>query len=412
MAEPSSHLDVRRSAPAPPQRQRSHSNVAKIIRESSGDSPARSRATSVSQYSVHEDDDESSDDSVLSFWSSEDEDSDEEDNNAAAEAQKEEERKRREAERQKALAAAGLKIRREPPGIPKTRRRRPAPAVPVRHSGSHEAQAPPTQPEPEPEKAIEVEDAYARYQAFLAEAKQQPKRNSQVSRPTSVVIEGPTLSASPSQSTGLFSGLLSKIGVPLGGNEKPAPRISGPVISGPMSSSEPEEDSFGKTWGSLVDPSVLSTMSDEERKRQEAIFEFIATEGSYVRDLQLIVGVYYAALMDVLDDQALKVIFANVEDILMLNTFFFSSLEDRQKACRLYIDTIGDVLAEHCQNLQVYTPYCVNQDQARKLLLQLRNENPQLERTLLDIRENNPTVRGLELSSFLLAPSEYSQQIY
>lgn len=376
--------------------------------------PEISRPTSVAQYSVHEDDDESSDDSVLSLWSSDEEDSDVEDASdaaaAEAEAKKEEERKHREAERQKALAAAGLKIRREAPGIPARRRRAP-PAVPVRETSFLEKQ-----PAPEVdvvEKPIEVEDAYARYQAFLAESKQRPstKRQSQASRPTSVVIDGPTISSStPSTSSNLFSGLLSKIGVPAlsGGAERPAPRISGPIISGPLSSDateEPEDQGFGKTWGSLVDPSVLSTMSDQERKRQEAIFEFIGTEGSYVRDLQLIVGVFYSALMNVLDDQALKVIFANVEDILMLNTFFFSSLEDRQKACRLYVDVIGDVLAEHCQNLDVYTPYCVNQDQAAKLLLQLRGENPELERTLLDIRENNPAVRGLELSSFLLEPS-------
>jgi hypothetical protein len=37
--------------------------------------------------------------------------------------------------------------------------------------------------------------------------------------------------------------------------------------------------------------SILDSLSDKERKRQEAMFEFIATEASYVRDLQLIVGV-------------------------------------------------------------------------------------------------------------------------
>jgi hypothetical protein len=123
-----------------------------------------------------------------------------------------------------------------------------------------------------------------------------------------------------------------------------------------------------------------------------------------VRDLQLIVGVFYARLMDYLPDKALRVIFANVEDIMMLNSFFFSSLEERQKECRLYIDTIGDVLAEHAQNLEVYAPYCVNQDTAAKLLLQMRQEDPELERILAEIR-GDPSVRGLDLSHFLLEPS-------
>lgn len=148
-------------------------------------------------------------------------------------------------------------------------------------------------------------------------------------------------------------------------------------------------------------------MDDRERKRQESIFEFIATESSYVRDLQLIVGVFYARVMTLLPDKALHVIFANVEDILMLNTFFLSALEDRQKESRLYVDTIGDVLAEHCQNLEVYMPYCVNQDVGAKLLVQLRGENAELERALVEIR-GDPSVRGLDLSSYLLEPSEYS----
>lgn len=131
---------------------------------------------------------------------------------------------------------------------------------------------------------------------------------------------------------------------------------------------------IGKTWSSLVDPGVLESMSQRERKRQEAIFEFISTEATYNRDLQLIVEVsiiatcslicapgtdrlsqvFYASLLDMLDDKALTVIFANVEDILLANTSFYSSLEQRQKASRLYVDTIGDVLDDHMGNMGIY----------------------------------------------------------
>ena len=40
-----------------------------------------------------------------------------------------------------------------------------------------------------------------------------------------------------------------------------------------------------------MDRSVLDEMPIKERRRQEAIFELIATEAAYVRDLQLIVEV-------------------------------------------------------------------------------------------------------------------------
>jgi hypothetical protein len=212
-------------------------------------------------------------------------------------------------------------------------------------------------------------------------------------------------------------------------SERPSPRVSGPIISGPMgggpagggrersalSVSRPESsasvpDDFGHTWSSLVDPSVLSTMEKQERKRQETIFEFIATEATYVRDLQLIVGVFYARLMNILDERALTVIFANVEDIMMFNSFFLSALEERQKECRLYVTHLGDILTEHCQNLEVYMPYCVNQDSAAKLLVELRKSKPELEAVLQDIKANNPDTRALDLDSFLLEPSEWSNR--
>ena len=58
--------------------------------------------------------------------------------------------------------------------------------------------------------------------------------------------------------------------------------------------------------------------------------------------------------MPFLDPKAVKVVFANVEDILLVNTTFLSSLEERQKECRLYIDRIGDILRMHLANMGCY----------------------------------------------------------
>jgi actin cytoskeleton-regulatory complex protein PAN1 len=96
----------------------------------------------------------------------------------------------------------------------------------------------------------------------------------------------------------------------------------------------------------------------------------INTESSYVRDLQLIVGVFYANILSLLDEKAITVVFANVEDILLTNTVcchsfepslflsilqaFLSQLEERQKECRLYIDNIGDLLEKHIGAMGVY----------------------------------------------------------
>lgn len=59
-------------------------------------------------------------------------------------------------------------------------------------------------------------------------------------------------------------------------------------------------------------------------------------------------------MLDLIDDKALTVIFANIEDILLTATSFLSSLEQRQKSCRLYIDVVGDILEEHIPRMRVY----------------------------------------------------------
>lgn len=77
-------------------------------------------------------------------------------------------------------------------------------------------------------------------------------------------------------------------------------------------------------------------------------------------------------MLSILEQKEVTVIFANVEDILLTNTVrhlftssskitvnvgmqtFLSSLEERQRNCRLYIDQIGDILDQNMSNMQVY----------------------------------------------------------
>ncbi|ORX36220.1 hypothetical protein BD324DRAFT_627945 [Kockovaella imperatae] len=431
---------------------------------------ARSRSSTIT--SVDEGEYSSDSDSVLSWWSSDEDDSDASvDSGKEAERKKRElERQkilsmaglklRRDAPAPPPSRASGSnKVDRKPT----IGRRRPAPAAPVKrrqapavplssHDEASESVVTPLasdQDDPMVETAVQdpeaaTLDAYARYEQFLSSslsskppARPTPAPITRVpSRPQSSGRDSPqglgTAPTSPRHSsssiptTSLISGtsgggsgggrlstFFSKMKT---GANTPTERRHTPVISGPISKVElpnegPEheqEAEIGKTWSSLVDQGVLESMGDRERKRQEAIFEFIATEAAYNRDLQLIVEVFYASILHrkILDDKALTVIFANIEDILLANTSFLSSLEQRQKSCRLYVDVIGDILEDCMPSMAVYTPYCVNQHQAGKLLQSLRQSDPKLQAHLQDIRENNPAVRGLDLSSYLLIPMQ------
>jgi actin cytoskeleton-regulatory complex protein PAN1 len=80
---------------------------------------------------------------------------------------------------------------------------------------------------------------------------------------------------------------------------------------------------------------------------------------------------------------------------------FLSSLEERQRDSRLYIDTIGDILQAHAPNFYIYSvqfrhtiiffheltcvffqDYCVGQGPATKLLQSLRTAKPDLDAQL------------------------------
>ena len=67
-------------------------------------------------------------------------------------------------------------------------------------------------------------------------------------------------------------------------------RISTPTIVLPRPDNISENLEL-QTWSSTMDELELKAIPSEERQRQEAIFELIATERTYLNDLQLIVNV-------------------------------------------------------------------------------------------------------------------------
>jgi hypothetical protein len=261
----------------------------------------------------------SSEDSMLSFWSDDDsgdeESMTEPEDPAASSAgaqkgvekeDKKEEKKKREEDRSKVLEQAGLKLRREAPGIPvKNRRRAPdapgkkrraAPGLPPSRSdkgsksrteegevGGNEGG------EGEKEGQLDTLDAYARYENYLAQSQaqlNQPRPHPQAQapiRPSSPqVISGnltPTrasrsasiISQPSSTGGGRFSGLISRIMAPSTSSDSQPARKSISIVrvESDTGGDDSGKDRGGGTWTSLVDPSVLGTMSDVERKRQE-----------------------------------------------------------------------------------------------------------------------------------------------
>ncbi|KAJ8662806.1 hypothetical protein O0I10_000982 [Lichtheimia ornata] len=177
---------------------------------------------------------------------------------------------------------------------------------------------------------------------------------------------------------------------------------SAPIDHRQTSSSSPSSSTISSmsatpglvTWASTMDPSELAVISPEERKRQEAIFELVSTEKSYLRDLQLIANVFYTESMKYLARDEQDVVFSNIDDLLLTNTALLSDMEARQNE--------GANVAD---NLKCYSTYCRNQSFASRLLQDKRKQD-QWFNVFLKTAQSRPECRGLDLSHFLLEPMQ------
>ncbi|KAI9099787.1 Dbl homology domain-containing protein [Phlyctochytrium arcticum] len=159
-------------------------------------------------------------------------------------------------------------------------------------------------------------------------------------------------------------------------------------------------------WAGRIDPNRLMRIQPDERKRQEAIYELIATEQSYVRDIELICQNFYVPMAAMMSPNDLATIFSNIEDIRLVNAVILSDLETLQLKQDFVIERIGEIFCKHAESLSVYQTYCGNFAGALKLLQRLRTENPKIAEYLKRQQSHNRDCRSLDLSSFLLQPMQ------
>ncbi|KAI8070947.1 hypothetical protein BC940DRAFT_175940 [Gongronella butleri] len=166
----------------------------------------------------------------------------------------------------------------------------------------------------------------------------------------------------------------------------------------------PTSPSLTATWASTMDPIELQAIPTDERQRQEAIFELIMTEKSYLRDLQMIVNVFFVDSSKYIQPNEQDVIFSNIDDLLLCNTALLSDLEKRQRECANVVDCVGDIFLQHAESLKCYSTFCRNQSFASRFLQKKRQEDQMFDVFLKTTAQNRPECRSLDLSHFLLQP--------
>ncbi|KAF9054498.1 RhoGEF Rgf2 [Panaeolus papilionaceus] len=196
-------------------------------------------------------------------------------------------------------------------------------------------------------------------------------------------------------------------------NMKPQPGLS-KQISKDSLNDLPDD---GTLWIHSVPQEIVNSVSDTEKKRQEAINEVIYTERDFVRDMEYLRDVWINRLQeeDIIPAHKrtdfLAQVFWNVHDIIAVNTRLRDALTRRQKSYAV-VDKLGDLLLEAVPHFGPFVSYGAHQLYGKYEFEKEKSTNPAfaqfVEVRLLTFElatERLPESRKLELNAYLTKPT-------
>ncbi|XP_035745879.1 rho guanine nucleotide exchange factor 26 [Egretta garzetta] len=164
------------------------------------------------------------------------------------------------------------------------------------------------------------------------------------------------------------------------------------------------------TWSqlSVVKKNGLSeAIGQEERKRQEAIFEVISSEHSYLLSLEILIRMFKNSreLSLTMTKTESHHLFSNITDVYEASKKFFKELEARHQN-NIFIDDISDIVEKHTSStFDPYVKYCTNEVYQQRTLQKLLATNPAFKEVLSRI-ESHEDCRNLPMISFLILPMQ------
>ncbi|XP_073326432.1 rho guanine nucleotide exchange factor 16 [Pagrus major] len=164
------------------------------------------------------------------------------------------------------------------------------------------------------------------------------------------------------------------------------------------------------TWSQLPqvkDTGILQVITPQERKRQEAIFEIITSEHSYLHSLGILVRHFKnnEALRKTMTTTEHHHLFSNISVIQQVSKRFFEDLE-RRHSDNPVIRDISDIVQNHAtHHFEPYIVYCSNETFQQRTLQKLLTSNTAFKETLKQI-DGSSDCGGLPMISFLILPMQ------
>uniref|UniRef100_A0A903WR25 Guanine nucleotide exchange factor tim n=2 Tax=Anopheles darlingi TaxID=43151 RepID=A0A903WR25_ANODA len=154
---------------------------------------------------------------------------------------------------------------------------------------------------------------------------------------------------------------------------------------------------------------ILATLTPTEKRLQEAKFEILTSEASYLKSLNLLRThfVNHPAFRDVriLSSSERKTLFSSIIPVQECSDRLLCDLENCWQDNIMLLGLSHSIYKHAEKHFHVYVSYCEHQAKIDRTLKALRANKPEFAKTLT-VLESDPVCCSLSLSSFLMLPMQ------
>ncbi|KAK0160677.1 hypothetical protein PV328_008062 [Microctonus aethiopoides] len=159
----------------------------------------------------------------------------------------------------------------------------------------------------------------------------------------------------------------------------------------------------------IINSDLLERLTADEKKIQEAKFEILTSEASYLNSLRVLVNEYvinHELVYDALTSSEREKLFGNVPSVLIASERLLAELESAWRIDPM-LKGIPDILLQHAERCsKIYIEYCSNQVSIDLTLRDLRSKKSSKFIETVARIESHPASQSLSLHSFLMLPMQ------
>ncbi|XP_044579012.1 uncharacterized protein LOC123261466 isoform X2 [Cotesia glomerata] len=159
----------------------------------------------------------------------------------------------------------------------------------------------------------------------------------------------------------------------------------------------------------VIKSGLLEQLTSDEKKLQEAKFEIITSEASYLNSLRVLVNEFlinHELVYEALSATDREKLFGSVPSVLIASERLLAELESVWRADPM-LKGLPEVLLKHAERCsKIYTDYCSNQVSIDLTLKELRSKKSSKFVETVTRIESHPACQSLSLHSFLMLPMQ------